>query len=268
MRYAGQEMLRGTSTQGPWSLLLLAFAAGCANSSESATTSSQGSLLKVRDNAGLLLTFFDRRAQMRTVDRLSKVPAEAREAVMVTDPRRHLDGDRVFVADLTTKNEDGEYRIWVEERGRWLDRVMPRTTVLKSVSSHAIARRSARRKTHPRRIVKTRRAPDTTGSPERLGYASSPDRAELPKVVMFSTSWCPSCRMAREYFRQRGIKTLELDVEKDPEAAQRMLAIQQAKGLKQGAVPLIVINGRVYQGFSRMMIENAVATINSPTVTD
>jgi glutaredoxin len=251
------------------------------------------SLPEVREGEHLLYTFFDRRAQMRTVDRIADVEPEARRAVMVTDPARHLPEDQVFVADLTVKSEkDERYPVWIEQRGHWLGRVMPRTSVAsyapepsaaaaatapekaerakrdekaKKRAARARARR-ARQRARRAALAKQREAEQQqaqAAAPESppASSASPPaasEQQQLPKVIVFSTSWCPSCRQARAFLTQRGVRFLELDVEKYPEAAKRMVAIQQANGFREGAVPLIIVNGRAFQGFSRLQLEVAI----------
>jgi len=210
--------------------------------------------LVVREGKGLLFSFFDLRAEMRTVESPDKVAETARSDVMVTDPTRRLAGDLVYVADLRTKLVDGSYRWWVEAKGTWLDRVMPKTSLSKRLVASAKPvpkpKRKVRRKRHRRRPK-----PKPQESPGAVGQPSE----SKPKVFLFTTTWCPSCRTARQFFTQKGVPFLELDVEKDPQAQQQYLALQQQYRLRQGVVPLIIVNGRIFQGFSRPQIEAALA---------
>jgi glutaredoxin 3 len=43
-----------------------------------------------------------------------------------------------------------------------------------------------------------------------------------PKVVMYSTGWCPYCTRARELLKQKGVVIEEIDVEARPEARTEM----------------------------------------------
>lgn len=232
--------------------------------------------LVVRDGLGLLFTFFDHTGQMRTVDRLRAVESEARRAVLVTDPRRSLGDDRVYVADLTVHDpRDDTYPTWVEQKGTWLDRVMPRVSVAtigrRGADATATAavgratRRSTRRRgaggdrTSARAAAAAATAPEAAGGGPAVATAGGPpNAATLPKVIVFGTGWCPSCRLARDYLRQRGVRFLDIDVEQQPEAGKKMVEIQQANGMRPGAVPLIIVNGRVFQGFSRFQLEVAI----------
>jgi glutaredoxin len=76
---------------------------------------------------------------------------------------------------------------------------------------------------------------------------------------MFSTSWCPSCRDARQYFASKDVPFVELDVEKNMQARQQYQAIAQKFGLRPGVVPLIMIDGRPFQGFSKPQVQAALA---------
>ena len=67
-----------------------------------------------------------------------------------------------------------------------------------------------------------------------------------PKVEIYGTSWCPYCRMARDFFRSRGISFDDYDVERDYDAARRKKEIDPAGS----GVPTTVIDGQVIHGFS------------------
>ncbi|MBK8480768.1 MAG: hypothetical protein IPL40_06295 [Proteobacteria bacterium] len=232
----------------------------------------------MREGAGLLFTFFDRAGQMRTVDRLRDVESEARRAVMVTDPHRTLGGDRVYVADLTVQDTpEGTFPSWIEEKGTWLDRVMPRVSVATlerpgagtkdgpSAGGSAAARPARRRGASRRGLRRTTAVAEdgsqravASGTADAASQGAAAPAAAMPKVIVFGTTWCPSCRLARDYLRQRGVRFLDVDVEQQPEAGKKMVEIQQANGMRPGAVPLIIVNGRVFQGFSRFQLEVAI----------
>ena len=210
--------------------------------------------LVVRGDEGLLFSFFDNRAEMRTVDRIDQVAETARADVMVTSPGRQLAGDLVDVVDLRTPKKDGTYRSWVEPKGTWLDRVVPRTSVSEKLMASA-----ASEDPEPQPRKPARRRPKRRGVAKRPAQAGKAAQGATPRVILFSTAWCPSCKAARAFFKGKGVEFLELDVERDQQAQQQYLAIQQRFNLKPGVVPLIVVNGRVFQGFSRPQVEAALA---------
>jgi glutaredoxin 3 len=45
-----------------------------------------------------------------------------------------------------------------------------------------------------------------------------------PKIVMYSTGWCPYCSRARELLKRKGVNFEEIDVEARPEARTEMMA--------------------------------------------
>jgi glutaredoxin len=210
-----------------------------------ATTPDAEVKLSAKDGVGLLFSFFDQRAEMRTVERVGDVAPAARGEVMVTDPRRSLPGDLIYIADLRTREPSGRYRTWTEAKGAWLDRVMPKLSLLRT-PVEALAKA-----TPPPKKPKVRK------KVRRKVAARAP--AAAPRAILFSTSWCPSCRAARQYLASLNVPVLELDVEKDPRAAQQYQSLQAAHQLKPGVVPLIVINGRPMQGFSKAQIDAALA---------
>lgn len=76
---------------------------------------------------------------------------------------------------------------------------------------------------------------------------------KAPKVELFTTSWCPYCDMAREFFRSKGIPFTEYDIEKDRSAALRKMQLDRGKG-----VPFVLINGQGISGFSKEAYERAL----------
>ena len=71
-----------------------------------------------------------------------------------------------------------------------------------------------------------------------------------PRVIVFSTPTCSFCNMAKQYFRQKGIKFKDVDVSRDPTAARDMVRRSGQQG-----VPVIDIGGRIVIGFDRVKIE-------------
>lgn len=210
--------------------------------------------LQVVDGQGLLFSFYDNRAEMRTVESVAEVAQTARAYVMVTHPSRRLPGDLVYVTDLSQKKK-GKYRVWVEPKGDWLDRVVPKVSLSKALARNE--QPPAPKKRRPRRRRRRRRRPAPKAEPQ----AKAPDKATAtaPQILLFSTNWCPSCRAARDFFKQQGVAFKELDVERDPQAQQLYLALQQRFGLRKGVIPVIVVGERVFQGFSKPQIKAALA---------
>jgi glutaredoxin len=81
----------------------------------------------------------------------------------------------------------------------------------------------------------------------------SVERKKKTEVVLYTTSWCPYCRRARDYLRSRGIDFIEYDIEKDKEAA-----IHKKQLDNRGGVPFAIINGRSISGFSASAYERAL----------
>ena len=76
-----------------------------------------------------------------------------------------------------------------------------------------------------------------------------------PKIVLFSTSWCPHCKAAKEYFTRNNIPFINRDVELDAEAMQLVLGKYKSQG-----VPVIVIGNdeKVLKGFDQTRVEKAI----------
>jgi glutaredoxin 3 len=76
-----------------------------------------------------------------------------------------------------------------------------------------------------------------------------------PKIVLFSTSWCPHCRAAKEYFTSNNIPFINRDVEVDSDAMQAVTGKYKSQG-----VPVIVIgdDAKVLKGFDQARFEKAL----------
>lgn len=72
-------------------------------------------------------------------------------------------------------------------------------------------------------------------------------------VTIYTTTVCPYCRMAKDYFKKNSVSFTEINVEKDPKAAEEMIEKSGQMG-----VPVIEINGKIIVGFDKGAIERAL----------
>ena len=77
--------------------------------------------------------------------------------------------------------------------------------------------------------------------------ALAPKPTELPSggVILYCTSWCPACRRVRRLFKEHGIDYTEIDINKVPEARDRL------RKLTGGTLttPTFDINGQIIVDF-------------------
>jgi glutaredoxin-like YruB-family protein len=64
------------------------------------------------------------------------------------------------------------------------------------------------------------------------------------KVKVYSAVWCPWCKKAKEWLAANKVPFVEVDVEKDPKAAEEMV-----KKTGQTGIPVIEIDGEAIVGF-------------------
>jgi glutaredoxin len=62
----------------------------------------------------------------------------------------------------------------------------------------------------------------------------------LQRIKMYNTEWCPDCRMARAFLRERNISFEEINIEEAPDADE--IVIQATRGKR--AVPTFDIDGQ------------------------
>ena len=92
-----------------------------------------------------------------------------------------------------------------------------------------------------------------TQQPQPSHSSPAPD-GNKPKVLMYSTTWCGSCRAAKRYFADKGIEYDEIDIESVPGAAEKVMA--WANGNK--TVPTLVIGNEVVVDWHRKLVEQAL----------
>lgn len=96
------------------------------------------------------------------------------------------------------------------------------------------------------------------GKPSADAKSKPAPAKKYPKIVLYSTSWCPHCQEAREYFETNGIPYEDRDVEADPDAMDALMNKYKSQG-----VPVVVIgeDEKVLQGFAEKEFEQAVAEV-------
>jgi glutaredoxin-like YruB-family protein len=73
------------------------------------------------------------------------------------------------------------------------------------------------------------------------------------KIIIYSTSVCPWCDVAKQFLREHNIKFEEINVAEDPKAAQEMI-----EKSKQRSVPVLDIDGKIIVGFDKEAIKKAL----------
>lgn len=68
------------------------------------------------------------------------------------------------------------------------------------------------------------------------------------KIVLYSASWCPHCKEAKEYFKKNNIAYINRDVEEDSDAMEALVETYKSK-----AVPVIVFGNdeKILKGFKQ-----------------
>lgn len=174
----------------------------------------------------------------------AEVPEGARGQVLVAPEDPNLQGPWLFVADLTKKNANG-YEVRVVDRAE-------------------IEKQLAAAKPAPEPVAAPEPAAPGTAAPTAAGQPAAAAAAAPAKdndVIIYRTSWCGYCKKAAEYLRAKGVKFVEKDIEKDPNARQDMLARAHRAGVPQSSlegVPILSVRGKIITGFDRNAIDRAL----------
>jgi len=73
------------------------------------------------------------------------------------------------------------------------------------------------------------------------------------KIKIYSTEACPYCKMAKEFFKEKGLDFENIDVAQDQHAAHEMVEKSGQMG-----VPVIEIDGEIVTGFNKEKIEGLI----------
>jgi glutaredoxin-like YruB-family protein len=88
----------------------------------------------------------------------------------------------------------------------------------------------------------------------RLNPVRAQDAGKYPQIVLYSVSWCPHCREAKEYLAKNNIPFSNRDVEQDAQA----MTLLTGK-YKSQSIPVIVFgtepNEIVMHGFTPEMFQ-------------
>ena len=98
--------------------------------------------------------------------------------------------------------------------------------------------------------------PQWLKTPYIEGDYSSYFPSKETKIVLYGTSQCPYCAMARGYFQEKKIQFVDLDIEKSDKA------LREFNQLGGKSVPIIIIDIRRIDGFNESAIEAALFKLN------
>lgn len=80
------------------------------------------------------------------------------------------------------------------------------------------------------------------------------DNSQVP--IIYSTSWCGFCKMAKKYLGDKNVTFVEKNIEEDADAHKELM--EKINGDFRG-VPVIDIKGEIILGFDRPKIDAALA---------
>ena len=75
----------------------------------------------------------------------------------------------------------------------------------------------------------------------------------MANVTIYTTSTCPWCHKAMEFFKANKVKFAEVNVQENPE---RSSEVVEKSG--QMGVPVIEIDGKIIVGYNEQAIKNAL----------
>jgi glutaredoxin len=171
-----------------------------------------------------MLTYLDAQGALKTADKIADIPADRRRGVRVIDldlaPEARGAGKFIVVADLSAKRPDGTYPY----------QLLSAVDFDKVVAS----------------------APIQHKVDEAMVHAKD-------QVTMYSTSWCPVCAKAREFFTEHKVRFVDHDVEKDEAARVELAEKAHRAGVAPQGVPVIDVYGQLILGFDEPKVEALLA---------
>jgi glutaredoxin len=95
----------------------------------------------------------------------------------------------------------------------------------------------------------------------QAAVVSSPAAAQpapTADVILYCTPWCPDCRRARAFLKERGVPFVEVDISRDREAARKV----REWGNGAEITPTISIQGKIIQNYSPGKLETALKSLH------
>lgn len=139
-----------------------------------------------------------------------------------------------------------EFYKWEDENGNIIiTDYPPPTTSVKKMKVHKSEPQSAN--------ISTAEADQQKNSPAAPSGNTTAETKRNNEVILYTTSWCPYCKMARDFFKSRNVNLTEYDIEKDSAAAERKNRLD-----RKGGVPFAIINGQQIHGYSPNSYERAL----------
>jgi len=206
-------------------LVAPALAAGCARSEDAAGRPPPAPVVR-ESSTEYWFFWFDSSGAVHRVGRVSDVPPEARDRVLVQPlEAAAASGAWAFVADLRRPGPNGAFPVQVLTREAYSEEVRARMAASRPAETPPIA---------------------DAGPTPALPAAGG-------KVVIYLTQGCPHCRRAKEWMTRAGIPFVERDIEADAAAARWVL-----QNTGSTAVPVFQVGRRVLQGFNPDALRQAV----------
>jgi glutaredoxin len=64
----------------------------------------------------------------------------------------------------------------------------------------------------------------------------------MEPIIMYSTAWCPDCRRAKTFLKERGVVFREVNIEEDPAGEEIVIKANDGKRV----VPTLEVGGRFF----------------------
>jgi glutaredoxin len=68
------------------------------------------------------------------------------------------------------------------------------------------------------------------------------EEVRMEPITMYSTAWCPDCRRAKRFLKDRGVAFREISIEEDPEGEQIVIRANSGKR----TVPTLGVGDRYF----------------------
>ena len=81
----------------------------------------------------------------------------------------------------------------------------------------------------------------------------------MEPITIYSTTWCPDCRRAKSFLKERGVEFREVDIERDESGEAIVIKANNGKRI----VPTLEVGGR-YFACSPFDPEQLAAELNIP----
>jgi glutaredoxin len=93
---------------------------------------------------------------------------------------------------------------------------------------------------------------------KELHAPAPPAEEKLPRVLVYGAEWCGPCHKLRAWMRDHQVDFGYVDLDRNSVGEKRLKQLKREQGIKGAGIPVVEIDGVLFQGFSPHKLDAAL----------